>query len=109
LETSFALDDDYCEPREPCADLLCRCTHGGMRAAVLAAGDEALDFRKAPPEAIEASRIKGVGFRKTADALNAPPQSAQPQARKAHQGIHNARDREAYSRAIKRCARPDSA
>jgi transposase-like protein len=76
-------------PAEACAP---RCSRSGM--APWASGRRWP--RCSPPPA-----SNGVGFKKTANVLEAMPKSAQPGAKKAVQDIYNAEDRDRAAQAIK--------
>ncbi|MEU2619690.1 IS256 family transposase [Streptomyces sp. NPDC007157] len=96
-----ALKDGYRESGESWADLLRDCARRGMRAPVLAVGDGALGFWKALAEVFPATREQRCWVHKTANVLDAMPQSAQPGAKRAIQDIYNAEDKQHAQAAIK--------
>ena len=97
----IALTDGHRESTESWADLLRDCRRRGMRAPVLAVGDGALGCSAALRDVFPETREQRCWFHKTANVLNALPQSAQPGAKKALAEITNAEDREHALAAVK--------
>lgn len=96
----IAMADGYRESAESWADLLRDAARRGMRAPVLAVGDGALGFWKAPAQVFPETRQQRCWVHKAANVLNALPKSAQPGARKALRDIYNAEDRERAVKAV---------
>jgi transposase-like protein len=96
-----ALKDGYRESGKSWANLLRDYARRGMRAPVLAVGDEALDFWKALAEVFPETREQRCWVHKTARALDAMPKSARPGAKKAIQDIYSAEDKQHAQAAIK--------
>jgi transposase-like protein len=87
-----ALTDGYRKSTESWADLLRSCRRRGMTAPVLAVGDGALGFWKAPREVFPNTREQRCWFHKQANVLAALPKSAHPGALAAMRDIYNAED-----------------
>jgi putative transposase len=85
-----ALTDGYRESDESWAGLLRDCKRRGMRAPVLAAGDEALGFWGALREVFPETAEQRCWFHKIGNVLAALPKSARPGAKKALAEIWNA-------------------
>ncbi len=100
-----ALKDGYRESGESWADLLRDCARRGMRAPILAAGDGALGFWKAPAEVFPETREQRCWAHKTANVLDSMPKSAQPGAQKAIRNITGAKDKQHAEAAVKTFAR----
>jgi transposase-like protein len=83
----------YRESAQSWADLLRDCARRGMRAPVLAIGDEALGFWSALREVFPQTREGRCWFHKSANVLAALPKSAHPGAKKALAKIWNAEDK----------------
>jgi putative transposase len=96
----IAMSDGYRESADSWADLLRDCARRGMRAPVLAIGDGALGFWKAPAEVFPETRHQRRWVHKIANVANALPKSAQPGAKKALQEIYNAEDRDHALKAV---------
>ncbi|MFJ4569001.1 IS256 family transposase [Streptomyces caelestis] len=96
----IAMADGYRESSESWANLLRDCQRRGMRAPVLAVGDDALGFWNAINEVFPETRHQRCWVHKTANCLDSLPKSAQPAAKKAIQDIYNAEDREHAAKAI---------
>jgi putative transposase len=92
--------DGYRESSEARAGLLRDCARRGMRAPVLAVGDAAPGFWKAPGEVFPETRPQRYWVRKTASVTGSMPKSAQAAAKKAPQDSCNAEDREHAEQAI---------
>ncbi len=72
----IALSDGYRESAGSWADLLRDCARRGMRAPVLAVGDEALGFWAALREVFPQTAEQRCWFHKTSNVLSALPKSA---------------------------------
>jgi len=98
---AIALADGYRESAGSWADLLRDCARRGMRAPVLAVGDDALGFWNGLREVFPQTREGRCWFHKTGDVLAALPKSAHPGAKKAPAGIWGAEDKQHALAAVK--------
>jgi transposase-like protein len=96
-----ALNAGYRESAGSWADLHRDCARRGMRAPVLAVGDGALDFWKAPGRGVPRHPRTRWWVHKTVNVLDTMPKSAQPGAKKAIPDIYNAEDDQHAHTAIK--------
>jgi transposase-like protein len=90
----IALADGYRESAEAWAGPLRDCARRGMRAPVLAVGDEALGFRKALAGMFPDTREQRCWVHKTVNVLDDLAKSAQRAAKRAIQDVYNAEDKD---------------
>ncbi len=97
----IAMTDGYRESSEAWAGLLRDCARRGMRAPVLAVGDDAPGFWNALSEVFPDTRRQRCWVHRTASVPDALPESAQPAAKRAIQEICDAEDKEHPARAVR--------
>ena len=97
----ITLADGYRESGESWADLLRDAKRRGMRAPVLAAGDEALGFWSALREVFPETKEQRCWFHKIGNVLGAMPKSTHPSAKKALAEIWGAEDKTHALAAVK--------